>query len=143
MIIIYSSNYTVNNLCVPVSKLLKCTITNFKNSTDRNKSKGRCLAAHSFLYDSMTQAAIKARLSERTRSRTFKSPNNKKGRRDLPPKKTVLIKQRKLTKKFSAARTAQTERTLATKTKLLKLLSQDHQKIKQANKQDKGQDHTT
>ncbi|KAI9728296.1 MAG: hypothetical protein M1834_007700 [Cirrosporium novae-zelandiae] len=72
----------------------------------------------------MAQGAIKRSKASSTGHKHHASNNKTKpGTRVVAPKKATLIRQKKITKKFSAARTAQTEKSLANKVGHLELLA--------------------
>jgi Protein of unknown function (DUF2462) len=74
-------------------------------------------------FPDMAQGAIKARPSKtRKPSHSSKHGITKKGARTVAPKKVNLVKQQKITKKFSAGLTAKTEKMLGEKVGHLEML---------------------
>ena len=75
----------------------------------------------------MAQGAIKPRASRASAAKSNHSSRagiTKKGARTIGPKKANLIKQKKITKKFSAGLTAKTEKMLGEKAGHLEMLGQ-------------------
>jgi hypothetical protein len=71
----------------------------------------------------MAQGVLKTNPSKVTKpSHSFKKGITKKGARTIAPKNVNLIKQKKMTKKFSAGLTAKTEKMLGAKVGHLELL---------------------
>jgi hypothetical protein len=71
----------------------------------------------------MAQGALKTKPSKVTKtSHSFKKGITKKGARTIAPKNVTLMKQKKMTKKFSAGLTAKTEKMLGAKVGHLELL---------------------
>ncbi|KAG0647026.1 non sense mediated decay [Hyphodiscus hymeniophilus] len=72
----------------------------------------------------MAQGAIKTRPAAGTAksARRQNAPGAKKGARTIAPRKAALVKNGKITKKYSAGLTAMTERTLGAKAGHLELL---------------------
>ncbi|KAI9743986.1 MAG: hypothetical protein M1818_002720 [Claussenomyces sp. TS43310] len=68
----------------------------------------------------MAQGAIKIKKSAGPKKQSVLGP--KKGARTIAPKKAVLVKNAKMTKKHSAGLTAMTERTLGAKAGHLEML---------------------
>ena len=85
----------------------------------------------------MVQGAIKSRAPKAPAAKSNHSSKagfTKKGARTIGPKKSNLIKQKKITKKFSAGLTAKTEKMLGEKVGHLELLGQG-KKSKENGKQ--------
>jgi Protein of unknown function (DUF2462) len=71
----------------------------------------------------MTQGVLKSKPSKvTTPSHSFKHGIAKKGARTIAPKNVTLMKQKNMTKKFSAGLTAKTEKMLGAKVGHLELL---------------------
>lgn len=80
----------------------------------------------------MAQGTVKTKTPKSSKaskpSRTSKNGITKKGARTIPPKKTFLMKQQKMTKRFSAGLTAKTEKMLGEKVGHLEMLGGDKKK---------------
>ncbi len=90
----------------------------------------------------MAQGAIKNKSSKTSKpSQPSKSGVTKKGARTIAPKKTYLVKQQTMTKKFSAGLTARTEKMLGAKVGHLEMLGSGGKKRKEGElKGDKGKE---
>ncbi|ERF75378.1 hypothetical protein EPUS_00171 [Endocarpon pusillum Z07020] len=89
----------------------------------------------------MAQGTVKTKTSKPSKpSRTSKNSITKKGARTIAPKKTFLMKQQKMTKRFSAGLTAKTEKMLGEKVGHLEMLGVEKKKRNNENdKAGKGQ----